>query len=82
MNADRSAVRRPGQPQIPESLGALDLASLVGLPEHEARQAVEAAGGMLRCIYEEDAPVTLDYVSIRVTAWVDGDRVRRVFGIG
>ncbi|MCW2541826.1 MAG: hypothetical protein JWN95_3551 [Frankiales bacterium] len=67
---------------MPGSLGALDLTSLVGLSEDEARQAVTEAGGTLRCIYKEDAPVTADYRPDRVTAWVDDHRIRRVFGLG
>lgn len=47
-----------------------------------ARQTVEAAGDTLRCIYDKDTFVTEEYRPDRVTAWVEVDRVRRVFGIG
>lgn len=65
-----------------KSLGDLDQSPLVGLSEDMARQTVEAAGGTLRCIYDEDAFLTEEYRPDRVTAWVEVDRVRRVFGIG
>jgi len=65
-----------------KSLRALDLVSLVGLSEGTAQRTVEAAGGTLFCIYDEHAFLTEEYRPNRVTAWVEVDRVRRIFGIG
>lgn len=65
-----------------KSLRDLDLSLPVGRSQDRARQTVEAADGTLRCIYDKDAFLTEEYRPDRVTAWVEVDRVRRVFGIG
>ncbi len=72
--SDRAFVGLPG------ALRDLDLGTLVGCTEEDARARVEAAGGQLRC-YDDDHPwLTADYRSTRVTARIEEGRVVEVLG--
>jgi hypothetical protein len=68
-------------PTTPAELLELDLSTLLGRTEAEARQLVEAASGSLRATAPNQA-VTLDYRPERVTIVVVDDRVVSVQGIG
>jgi hypothetical protein len=66
------------RPLIPPSVAALDLQTLIGLSEEEARLVVEGAGGHLRAIPRGGA-VTADYRGDRVTVVIG---IVEVLGIG
>jgi hypothetical protein len=65
---------------VPVALRALDLRSLVGCTEADARSRVEAAGGVFRTYDNEHPALTADYRSNRVTARIDDGTVAEVDG--
>jgi hypothetical protein len=67
--------------QVPESLQALALDSLVGASVAEAEATVAAVGGTLRAVAPGQA-VTADYRPTRVTVTAENGRVTAVHGIG
>jgi hypothetical protein len=67
---------------LPAALRNVDLNSLIGCAEDDARHRVETAGGVFRT-YEGDNPaLTADLVENRVTARVDAGTVVQAFGFG
>jgi hypothetical protein len=58
----------------------LDLNSLIGCTEDDARRRVETAGGVFRTYEGENPALTLDLVENRVTARVDAGKVVQVHG--
>ena len=65
---------------LPAALRNLDLTSLIGCAEDEARRLVETAGGIFRT-YDSDNPRgTLDYRATRISARVEDGRVIEVHG--
>jgi len=72
--SDRAFVGLPG------ALRDLDLGTLVGCTEEDARARVEAAGGQLRCYDDDHQWLTADYRSTRVTARIEEGRVVEVLG--
>jgi hypothetical protein len=67
---------------LPAVLRNLDLKSLIGCTEDDARHRVEAAGGVLRTYEGENPALTLDLVENRLTARVDAGNVAEVRGYG
>jgi hypothetical protein len=65
---------------VPPALRALDLTSLVGCAEADARRRVEIAGGVFRTWDDEHPALTADYLPSRVTARIDHGTVLEVHG--
>jgi hypothetical protein len=60
---------------LPAALRNLDLTSLVGCTEDDARRRVESAGGAFRTYEGDDPALTLDLVENRVTSRVGAGQV-------
>jgi len=67
---------------LPAALRELDLMSLMGCPEDDARRRIEAVGGVLRTFEGENPALTADYRENRMTARVDAGKVVEVWGFG
>jgi len=67
---------------LPSALRSLDLTTLIGCAEEDARHRIETAGGVLRTYEGENAALTTDLVENRVTARVDAGTVVAVHGFG
>jgi hypothetical protein len=67
---------------LPPALRNLDLKSLIGCTDGDARRRVETAGGVLRTYEGENPALTLDLVENRVTARVDAGKIVQVRGLG
>jgi hypothetical protein len=65
---------------LPAALRNLDLESLIGCTEDDARRRVETAGGVFRTYEGENPALTLDLVENRVMARVDAGKVVQVHG--
>lgn len=67
---------------LPAALRSLDLDSLLGCTEDEARRRVEAAGGIFRTYDADNPALTTDLIQRRVTARTDAGTVGEVHGFG
>jgi hypothetical protein len=67
---------------LPAALRDLDLTSLLGCTEDDARCRIETAGGVLRTCEGDNPALTADLVENRVTARVDAGKVVEVWGFG
>lgn len=67
---------------VPTALRDLDLESLIGCTEHDARRRVEVAGGVLRTYEGANSFLTADLVPRRVTARVENGHLVDVLGLG
>jgi hypothetical protein len=67
---------------LPATRRSLDLESLVGCTEDEARRQVETAGGIFRTYDRDNPALTLDLIPRRVTARTDAGKVVEVHGFG
>lgn len=57
--------------ELPLNLRKLDLESLIGCTEEEARRRVEDTGGTLRCHSRAYLAMTAEYRPTRVTVWLE-----------